>query len=228
MQEPQTTSPSSRRQRTRTLSLSERVRRLLLRFSVIISAFFAPYYLPIVGLIVLFLFSYLGFLPWTYKGIVLIMTYIFTILMPTMLIRLYQHYQGWSIMHLFSQEGRMIPYVISITCYFSCFYIMNRLHIPHIISSIIVAALFIQLICAIINVWFKISTHMAAIGGITGALMAFAEIFSFNPLWWFSVLIIIAGMVGTARMILRMHSLHEVVYGYLLGLITAFLVVIMV
>lgn len=191
-----------------------------------LSTIFTPFYLPVVGVVVLFLFSYLSLLPLLYKGLVLLITYIFTILMPTMLIHLYRHYQGWSIMHLFSQEGRMIPYVISIACYFSCFYLMNQLHVPHIISSVIVAALFLQIICAIINVWFKISTHTAAIGAFTGALMAFAEIFAFNPLWWFSVLTIVGGLVGTSRMMLRVHSLHQVVYGYLIGLVIAFLTVI--
>ena len=179
-------------------------------------------------MIILFLFSYLGMFPWAYKGIILGMTYVFTVILPSILFHLYRRYQGWSIMHLFSQEGRMIPYVISIACYFSCFYLMNYLHVPHIISSIIVAALFIQIICAIVNVWFKISTHTAAIGGISGALLAFSHIFSFNPLWWFSVLMVIAGMLGTARMVLRVHSLHQVVYGYLVGLVTAFAVVIMI
>lgn len=176
----------------------------------------------------LFVFSYLSLLPFTYKGIVLLMAYIFTILMPQMLIHWYRKHQGWSIYHLFTQEGRMIPYVISIACYFSCFYLMNALHVPHIISAIIVAALFIQIICATVNIWFKISTHTAAIGGMTGALLAFAEIFAFNPLWWFCVLIILGGCVGTARMILRVHSLHQVVYGYLTGLFTAFIVVLLV
>lgn len=200
--------------------------RLTLRAATVLSSVFTPFYLPIVGLIILFMFSYLGLLPWSYKGVILLMTYIFTITLPHLLIHLYRRYQGWSIMHLFTQEGRMMPYIISITCYFSCFYLMNLLHVPHIISAIIVAALFIQIICAIVNVWFKISTHTAAIGGITGALMAFAEIFAFNPLWWISVLMIIGGVVGTSRIMLRLHSLHQVVLGFLVGLITAFFVVI--
>ena len=36
------------------------------------------------------------------------------------------------------------------------------------------AALVIQVVCAIVNLFIKVSTHMAAIGGVGGALMAFA------------------------------------------------------
>lgn len=201
--------------------------RLLLRIASVLSLITRPFYLPLVGLIALFVFSYLSMLPFLYKVQVLLLTYIFTILLPTMLIRLYQRYQGWSIMHLFSQEGRMIPYVISIACYFGCFYVMNFMQMPYIISAIIVAALFVQIICAVLNVWWKISTHMAAIGGITGGLMAFAEIFSFNPLWWLCFSLVISGLVGTSRMVLRVHTLPQVVYGYLVGIFTTFMVVVM-
>lgn len=179
-------------------------------------------------MLLLFIFSYLSLLPLTYKGLVLIIVWILTIIMPKFLIHFYMKYQNWSILKLVSREGRMVPYAISIACYFACFYIMNSLHFPHFMSAIVVTALFIQIICAICNIWWKISAHTAAIGGVTGAIMAFAEIFGFNPLWWISVSLIIAGFLGTGRMLLRQHSLHQVVYGYLIGLLTAFVTIMIV
>ena len=47
---------------------------------------FTPFYLPLVGLMALFAFSYLGLMPWGYKLQVLTMVYLFTILLPTILI----------------------------------------------------------------------------------------------------------------------------------------------
>ena len=41
----------------------------------LLSMVFTPFYLPIVGLVVLFFFSYLSMFPWTYKLHVLLMTY---------------------------------------------------------------------------------------------------------------------------------------------------------
>ena len=74
----------------------------------------------------------------------------------------------------------------------------------------------------------EISTHSAAIGGVTGALMAFAAIFNFNPVWWICLLLLLAGMVGTSRIILRQHKLEQVVAGYLVGIVCAFFAVIYV
>ena len=148
------------------------------------SMLFTPFYLPFIGLVALFLFSYLSIFPWPYKLQVLTMVYLFTILMPTVMIHLYRRYQGWNLIELGHRERRMVPYVISIICYFTCVYVMSRMHMPHFMGAIVVAGLLVQIVCALINVWWKISTHTAAIGGVAGALFAFAEYLDFNPVWW--------------------------------------------
>lgn len=187
----------------------------------IISMLFTPFYLPMVGLIALFLFSYLSIFPLFYKLEVLIMAYLFTILLPTVMIHLYRRYQGWNLIELGHRERRMVPYMISIISYFTCIYMMERLHMPHFMSSIIIAALLVQIVCALINVWWKISTHTAAIGGVAGALFAFAEYLNFNPVWWLCLVFLVAGLLGTSRMILRQHSLSQVVAGFGVGFVCA-------
>ena len=186
------------------------------------SMLFTPFYLPLLGLAVLFFLSYLSLMPTGYKIFVLCMVYLFTILLPTMLIHFYRRYQGWSPIELGVKERRMVPYTISILCYFVCLYLMETFHIPHFMGSILMAALFLQVLCAIINVWWKISTHTAAIGGVAGALIAFSGIFLFNPTWWFCLVMLVAGMVGTSRMILRQHTLSQVLGGFGIGLLTAY------
>lgn len=193
----------------------------------VLSVMFTPFYLPILGLMILFIFSYLSLLPLTYKLFLLLMFYLFTVFLPTALIRFYRRYQGWTLIELGSRERRAIPYVISIFSYLLCYYIMAATHVPHFMGSILIAALVIQVACAIINLFIKISTHTAAIGGVTGALLAFSVIFSFNPVWWLCITLLLAGMVGTSRMILRQHSLHQVVLGYLAGVLCSFVSVLL-
>lgn len=187
----------------------------------ILSALFTPFYLPILGFIALFMFSYMSLLPVKYKLFVLMVVYFFTILLPTLLIHLYRRYQGWSLIELGIKERRMIPYIISILCYFFCFYLMSLLHIAQFMRMIVVIALTIQVMCAFINIWWKISTHTAGIGGIAGTLVVYSIGFGYDPTWWFCLLLIIGGLVGTARMILRQHSLGQVVGGFAVGLITS-------
>ena len=187
----------------------------------IVSMVFTPFYLPFMGMVILFVFSYLSLFPWAYKLQVLCMVYLFTILLPTLMIHLYRRYQGWNLIELGHRERRMVPYAISIICYFTCIYVMQRLHMPHFMGSIVVAALLVQIVCALINVWWKISTHTAAIGGLGGALFAFAYYLGFNHVWWLCLLFLLGGAIGTCRMILRQHSLAQVLVGFWVGFLCA-------
>ena len=191
----------------------------------IMSMLFTPFYLPLVGLVALFLFSYMSLLPLAYKLPMLLMVYISTILMPSLLIHLYRKFQGWTSKELGRKERRVVPYLISILCYFGCFFLMEYRNTPRVISIILVAALVIQMVCALINVWWKISTHTAAIGGVAGGLVVYSIAFSFNPISWLAFVILLAGMVGTARMILRQHTLAQVVTGFLVGVVCALFII---
>lgn len=191
----------------------------------IMSMIFTPFYLPIVGLIALFIFSYMSLLPMMYKLVMLAMVYLLTVVAPSLLIHLYRLCQGWTSHELGRKERRLVPYIISIVCYFACFFWMEYRNTPRVISIIVVVALTIQMVCALINIWWKISTHTAAIGGVAGGLVSYSIAFSFNPLWWLCFVLIMAGAVGTARMILRQHSLSQVVTGFLVGAACAILVI---
>ena len=187
-----------------------------------------PFYLPVMGILAIFFFSYLSMFPWQFKVSLVVMVYLFKVFIPTVLIHLYRQYQGWTLLQLGQKERRMVPYAISILCYFSCFYLMNLLHLPHLITSILIVALVIQMLCAVINVWWKISTHTAAIGGVLGALLAFSFMLNFNSVWWLCLVVIASGIVGSSRIILRQHTLTQVTAGFFLGIISAFFTIILI
>ena len=84
---------------------------------------FTPFYLPMVGLIILFIFTYMAILPLGYKLYMLMFIYMFTVLMPSLLIHLYRKFQGWSPIELGHKERRIVPYIISILCYLSLIHI---------------------------------------------------------------------------------------------------------
>ena len=200
----------------------------LIMMAKALSVAFTPLYMPVVGLLALFLFSYLSLLHWEAKVYILLLVFTFTILLPTALIRTYRRYQGWNLSEMGTKERRLIPYIISIVSYLLCYYVLSVNHIPYIIGSIVMASLMIQVVCAIVNQWWKISTHTAAIGGVAGAIMAFAEIFSFNPVWWLCLIFIMGGLVGTSRMLLRQHTLGQVTGGFLIGMTCAIIAVLFV
>ncbi len=178
-----------------------------------------PFYLPVLGLLLLFTLSYLNMLPLAFRLQVLLMVYLLTALVPRLLIRAYRRYHGWTPWQLGYRERRMVPYIISVSCYMLCVWLMHLLHIPHFMGAIVTAALVVQMVCLLVNIWWKISIHTASIGGVAGALMFFALIFGFNPVGWLALCFILAGILGTSRMLLRQHTLGQVVGGFLAGVV---------
>jgi len=197
------------------------MKRFIIEASKIVSSLFNPFYLPVLGMVVLFVFSYLSMLSWPYKLQVLITVLFFTVMLPTFAIDWYRRFKGWTEAEMAKKEHRVIPYTISIISYVICYYIMTVMRIPRFMCNIVLAALVLQMVCGIINLWWKVSTHSAASGGLTGALVAFSMIFGFNPFWWLCLVILLSGLVGTSRMILRQHTLWQIFAGYAIGFVVA-------
>lgn len=186
------------------------------------SALFRPVYYPLVGFLVLLCFSYMKMLPWQYKLWVLGIVFGSTILLPTILVGLYRRWKGWKRIHLRYQSNRVVPFVIHILCYAFTYYIMRVHHMPRFMLGILIVAILIQTVCLIINVWWKVSVHSAGAGGLIGGVWAYSLLFGFDPIWWLCATILLAGIVQTSRMVLRQHTLSQVLVGTLIGIVCGY------
>ncbi len=195
----------------------EKINKYLILTSQIVSIIFTPWYLPLLGFVLLITFSYLNMLPWAYKLVMTGIVYLFTVLMPYWSVYIYRRINGWTHHEMSQKENRIVPYVLSIVCYAALLFLMDNFHMPHFTMSVIAGALLIQIVCAVVNLWYKVSTHAAATGGIIGALMAFSIIFAFDPTGPLCLSILVCGVVCTARIILRQHTLGELGLGVLIG-----------
>ena len=198
--------------------------RTLIRTARVISAIFTPFSIPFLAFLILFLFSYLRIMPIQYKLIVLGVVYCFTILMPTLTNFLIRKINGFSPEDLGERKRRFMPFLLTITSYVFCLVMMHRLNIPWYMTGIILAALIMMVICIVVNLKWKLSEHMAGVGAIVGGLVSFSALFGYNPVWWLCLFILIAGVLGTARIILQHHTLGEVLVGFAVGLICSLLV----
>lgn len=116
------------------------------------------------------------------------------------------------------REQRFMPLLLTIISYTFCTFIMLKQDLPWYLNGIIISALLILLILLLINARWRVSEHMAAIGGVTAGVITFSDLFFYNPLKWICILIVVAGALGTARMILRHNNLGEIFAGFIIGL----------
>ena len=184
------------------------------------------FYLPLVCVLVLtalFTLSYLSLLPLPYKLMVLAVVVFFTIALPMFFVitHLAMRLEQWTARELGQKHLRMVPYAFSLAGYGCCVWVLHSMNVFHFILSIVIATMVVQVACTIINIWWNISTHTAAIGGIAGALVAFAEILGFNPVWWLCATLLVAGILGSGSMMVRQHTLPQVVAGFGIGFFCA-------
>ena len=196
----------------------------MLRVARITSIVFTPFSIPFLAFLVLFLFSYLRIMPILYKGIVLGIVYCFTILTPTITIFLFRKINGFARQELSERKKRYVPILLTIISYVFCLLMMRKLNIPWYMTGIIFVSLVISIICILVNLKWKLSEHMAGMGGIIGGLVSFSALFSYNPVVWLCLFILIAGILGSARIVLGHLTLGEVLSGFVVGLVCSFLI----
>jgi len=68
-----------------------------------------------------------------------------------------------------------------------------------------------------INIFTKISLHTIAAGSFAGLVLTIARFSTYDLRLVLVATIIIAGLVGTARLVLGKHTTREVLMGYLVG-----------
>ena len=196
----------------------------MLRVARVTSIVFTPFSIPFLAFLVLFLFSYLRIMPILYMGIVLGIVYCFTILTPTITIFLFRKINGFARQELSERKKRYVPILLTIISYVFCLLMMRKLNIPWYMTGIIFVSLVISIICILVNLKWKLSEHMAGMGGIIGGLVSFSALFSYNPVVWLCLFILIAGILGSARIVLGHHTLGEVLSGFVVGLVCSFLI----
>lgn len=192
--------------------------KLLRRASQLISWVLNPFIIPLLVFTILFVVTYLRILPQAYKLIVLGVICSFTIVIPAISIYIFRRIHKLTMSDISQhRERRFIPFLMTILCYFFCLQLMYKMQLPWYMTGVILAGLFIMVICMIVNFWWKLSEHMAGMGGVVGGIVAFGTLFGYNPLAWLSLFIVVSGILGTCRMVLRHHTLGEVIASFCVG-----------
>lgn len=152
-----------------------------------------------------------------------------TLLLPLMSVLLMIRIGKVTTVFIEDKRERSWPLLLGAAIYLATYYFLLPVPpVPVFISLFILGAAATLILALLINLFWKISLHMIGIGGLCGGLTA---IFYFmqegNPLWlttWF----VLAGMLGTARLILNAHTPMQVLAGFALGFSVEFGLALMV
>ena len=184
----------------------------------ILSTLFHPLLIPLYTYVLLFSFTYLNIMPFQYVAFVLSIVASFTLVSPLLFIGLYKWLNKYSLKELSTRPKRFVPYLLTLMSYITCLITMYRMHFPHYFSGIIMGLSICIVVCMFLNIYWRVSIHLAGCGMFIGGLLSYSLLFYFNPVWWLCGFILLSGIQGTARISFHQHTLLEVILGFITGM----------
>lgn len=195
------------------------------RFSQILSAVFTPLFVPTYGMLLVSYLTVLVILPtkitWLGIGMVFLITCIFPV------VGIFAMYKAGFIkdVGLNERTERTVPYVLTTLCYLGAGYFLYRVGMPMWIDMFFAGGALAAFINIIVNRWWKISAHGAGMGGLVALMfrMVASNYAIYNLNIWISAVIIVTGLVLTARVYLGRHTLMQVLAGCANGFLCVWL-----
>lgn len=193
--------------------------RLLVAGARFFSTVLSPLLMPTYGALLVLWTSVLCLLPNGTRVMVLVMVLGITCVLPMIMIGILHHYGIISDKRLEDPRERTIPYAFAVLCYLGAAAYLQHIHSPlWFVMSQLGGALGCFAIL-VINRWWKISAHATGIGGVVALIYQIhvLGLSAFNLLWVFVVTILLAGILCTSRLLLKRHTVLQVLAGFAVG-----------
>lgn len=190
-------------------------------WATIISYVFHPVFMPSVMAFVLYKLmptSFAGINAFTFGKIMLpiILNTLFFPLVATALIKAVGFIDS---IKMENPKDRIIPLIATMIFYFWAYNVFKNIDAPLILRVLLLGSFWGIIVLFMINIFFKISMHTTAAGGAVGIMIVLIMVSPVNMILPFFIALLVAGLIGTARLLLKAHSSGEVWLGYIVGIL---------
>ena len=189
------------------------------QFAKGISYLFHPVLLPIFTLLLMLQphSFFLGLLPLREILILLGLVFLTTVFFPLLMMYFFFRARLVSSFFLHTREERIFPLLTTAIFYYLTYYLLKGISVSVLFSYFMLGATLLVILCLFMNFIFKISLHMAGIGGVTGFWIGLNIRQGTTHEIFFSVLILLCGLMGYARLQNGLHTPKEIYSGLFLG-----------
>jgi hypothetical protein len=195
------------------------------RIARVITLVFHPLFIPFYTFLILFsansFFSVM--IPVKAKYLLTGLVFLTTVLFPLLAVFLLYRVKLIKSFYLRSREERIYPLLAAAVFYYITYYLLKGFAISFIFSYYMLGSTFLTICALIISFYSKISLHMIGIGGLTGLLMGLSINLGIDLTWYLIPAILLAGMLGFARIKENSHKPLEIYSGFLVGAVAMFL-----
>lgn len=153
-------------------------------------------------------------------------TFVTTCILPIVMLLIQVKNSDSKDLALPRKEDRQMVYLATIVGMIIWCWNMYRMGITGYLLSMLVSATILMCAIMLINHWWKISIHLAALGALIGSVAAYQWHNGIVNLWFIPTLLILSLLLMCARIYLNSHTPMQVICGLLLGLIIQLLPVV--
>ena len=185
----------------------------------VLTTVLSPLLMPTYGVFLALWISVLCLLPYGTRVSVLLMCMGITCIFPLIFLSVLRHFKLVKSLDVKVREQRLIPYLFAVLCYLVAAYYLYYCHSPQWFIMFMVGSAITVLVMALINLKWKISAHMAGIGGVIALVYQIhvLGLSAFDLFWLLCICIIVAGLLGSARLALKRHDIWQVLAGVIVG-----------
>ncbi len=184
-----------------------------------------PLNMPLFALWLLFGLSILSVLPSSLKWQLTGIFFGLDIILPMCLVYLLKWIGLVDDIGLNGRKERLIPYLISIAVLAGSGYWCQRIGLPLWVAGFYYGGAIAGTVNLIVNFWWKISAHAAAMAGVLALLVhLYAQGEGYGPVeTWLIIWIILTGLLGASRIWLGRHTPMQVLCGTIVGFTSVYL-----
>ena len=123
-----------------------------------------------------------------------------------------------------TQKDRIIPYMACGIFFFWGYTIFKEQgQYPAVLASFIFGIFLASSGALLTNIYFKISMHAIGMGGLAGLFIIITNSNTMLMSWPLSAVLLISGLVCTARLLISDHSPKDIYTGLFIGLLSQFI-----
>ena len=189
------------------------------RTAKFISIIMHPVLMPTYALLLIFrLSNYLDYTTPPQVKLALYLVVVFnTLIMPVLISWLLLKKGLIKSFNMDKREERIVPFLCNTILMMVAYYMISRVSMPKIFSMLLLGAAASVVLAIIINLKWKVSIHMIGIGGITGMFFGMSTFLLIDLRIPILVTILVAGLIGSARMAMGAHHPAQLYAGFVVG-----------
>jgi hypothetical protein len=157
----------------------------------------------------------------------IVLVFIVTFALPVILLFTMRLFGLVTSFQMTDRKERIVPFTMMTLMYIAVtylFYTKSRISLSDNFMKIMIVIDLLALVATVLTYFFKVSVHSIVIWGALGILIPLNKLSELNVLFYpIIAVVLLAGIIMSARLQLNVHSSREVMWGSAIGLATGIL-----